>query len=261
MNDMKDMANELEQLQVELGLEDYEGQLMVPWFAYRMRLPKRPIPSIPDRPNITTQRLIVRPILPSDLDQLHSLRLRPETQSQSKTRGRIDQNKEETQQSIDMLNQKAHHHWYFGGFLQSTGELIVEGGLPDCDIMESAASGWPEAEFLVKPEYWRQGYGTEFFHAVMDSWWDLPREWRRVQLVPFLMPGKEPGDVATEGVVFQWEDGNEVAEGFFNKVLKNYRVFVSGSAASYDRRVGREGNTVTWKGVLAANPRLHPEGL
>lgn len=131
------------------------------------------------------------------------LRQRPEIQGRSRIRGRPDQSMEETQQRVEMLNQNYKHHWYFGGFLQSTGELIAEGGLPDCDIMASSGSGWPEAEFLVKPEYWRQGYGTEFFHAVMDLWWDLPREWRQVQLIPSGMPGREPGDIAMEGVVFQ----------------------------------------------------------
>ncbi|ROW01859.1 hypothetical protein VMCG_05567 [Cytospora schulzeri] len=237
---MANMEDELQRLQLRLELEDFEDLAMVPWFSYRMRLPKRPLPRLSDRPRITTERLIVRPILPSDLDGLHTLRQRPETQNHSRTRGRPDQNIEETQQSIEMLNQDYQHHWYFGGFLQSTGELIAEGGLPDCAIMASSASGWPEAEFLVKPEYWRQGYGTEFFNAVMESWWDLPREWRRVQVFPAGMPGKEPGDVAMEGVVFQWEEGNEVAERFFNKVLEEKTCIASGSAVTTLKDWGEE---------------------
>lgn len=257
MDHMASLREELRRISVQLRLEDFEGQSMVPWFSYRMRLPTRPIPSLSERPQISTKRLIVRPMLLSDLDGLHELRQRPELQDHSRTRGRPDHNKEETRQHLQNLTDDDQNHWYFGGFLQSTGELIAEGGLPDCNVMASSASGWPEAEFFVLPEYWRQGYGTEFFNAVMDAWWDLPREWRRVQLMPSGMPNKEPGEVAMEGVVFQWEAENEIAERFFTKVLEHRPVFVSGSAVSHDRREGREDNIVTWKGLLTANPKIH----
>lgn len=222
-----------------------------------MTLPELPLPPLKDRPTITTERLIIRPLLYSDLDALHELRSQADTQRHSRLRGRPDKTKDETAMSLAHLNEDPDnlHHWYFGAFLQSTNELIAEGGLPDCAHMATSLSGWPEAEFLVHPAYWRQGYGTELFHAVMDSWWDLPRERRRQQLIPAGMPGKEPGDDAMEGVVFQWELGNSAAEGFFSKVLENSPVFVSGSAVSFDTREDREGNLVTWTGLLTANPR------
>lgn len=106
------------------------------------------------------------------------------------------------QEQVDASGQggsgKQPQHWYFGAFLLATGEMIGEGGLPDCEDMPR--SGWPEAEVLVKPEYWRQGYGTELLNAVLASWWELPRAPRRHQLLPIVVGDKEPGDKVTEGV-------------------------------------------------------------
>lgn len=120
--------------------------------------------------------------------------LRPAT-----TRGRPDRDLEETRQNIERLQAPYdENHWYFGAFLLSTGEMIGEGGLPDCEDMPR--SGWPEAEILIKPEYWRQGYGTELLHAFLTSWWELPRARRRHQLLPLVVGDKEPGAKVTEGV-------------------------------------------------------------
>ena len=76
----------------------------------------------------------------------------------------------------------------------------------------------------------------------MDSCWDLPRERRRHQLIPAIAPGLEPGDAIPEGVVFQWEDGNDAARSFFAKVLAQAPVGAQGGFESIDTREGREGN-------------------
>ncbi|KAJ4267558.1 hypothetical protein NW762_003666 [Fusarium torreyae] len=242
-------------LQIQLKADDFQNLGVTPWFSYTVTLPERPLPPQSERPHIKTRRLLVRPITSDDLDGFHDLRRRPELQRCSKLRGRPDKSKDETSQHINAFEQDDQSHWYFGAFLQSTGELIGEGGLPDCQHMVTSASGWPEAEFFIKPEYWRQGYGTEFFNAVIDSWWDLPRERRRHQLIPAIAPGLEPGDAVPEGVVFQWEDGNDAARSFFAKVLAQAPVGAQGGFESIDTREGREGNLVRWTGTLVTNPK------
>lgn len=252
---MEALSTDLHHLRIHVDLEDFQKQAIVPWFSFRVRLPRQPLPPIAERPHVTTERLIVRPFQPTDVDALwDNLRSRPELQVHSRFRGRADPSKEDTQRAIEALTENPDAQWYFGAFLRSTGELVAEGGLPDCETMSTSLSGWPEAEILVKPEYWRQGYGTEFFGAVMNSWWALPRETRRVQLLPVATQGMEPGSRAVDGVVFQWENGNEAAELFVGKVLANNPVFVSGTATSFDQRAGREGEVVTWAGLLAVNP-------
>lgn len=171
---------------VELNYNAYEWSKlgMMPWFNFKVNSPERPLPPISDRPHLKTKRLLIRPIFTSDLEAFYDLRRRIETQVHSTTRGRPDRDLAETREYIQWLQDEDQAHWYFGAFLVSTGELIGEGGLPDCLAMPR--SGWPEPEFLIKPEHWRQGYGTEMWEAVLDSWWDLPRELRRHQLNPAL---------------------------------------------------------------------------
>lgn len=256
MEAMSSLEQALPPLKIYLSVDEFQSQGITPWFNYSVTLPQHPLSSLSERPQIKTERLVVRPLTEEDLHDLHELRRLPDLQSRSQNRGRPDKDKEETKQYIDHLKQDEDSHWYFGAFLQSTNELIGEGGMPDCLHMVTSASGWPEAEFLIKPEYWRQGYGTEFFNAVMDSWWKLPRQRKRLQLLPAIAPNKEPGDEMLEGVVFRWEEPNDAARGFFAKVLEQAPIYAEGGYESIDTREGREGNLVQFTGSLATHPRL-----
>jgi RimJ/RimL family protein N-acetyltransferase len=254
METMSSLQQALPPLHIFLKQEEFESQGITPWFSYSVTQPQRPLPTLSDRPHIKTQRLIVRPLTEDDLDAFHELRSIPELQLRSKTRGRPSKDKQETKAHIDALMQDEQSHWYFGAFLQSTNELIGEGGMPDCLHMITSASGWPEAEFFIKPEYWRQGYGTELFNAVIDSWWELPRQRKKQQLIPALAPGMEAGDDVWEAVALLWEHPDDVAQGFFAKVLERAPVFAEGGFESIDTRQGREGNVVSWLGSLVNNP-------
>lgn len=92
----------------------------------------------------------------------------------------------------------------------------------------------------------------------MEAWWALPREWQRLQLHAAVTPGKEPGDEVFEGVVFQWETGNDAAKNFFAKMLQQNPIAASGGFASLDRRPGREGTVVYLSGMLVVNPSQLP---
>lgn len=243
-------------LKIYLSRDEFQTQGVTPWFSYSVTLPQHPLPSLAERSQIKTERLVVRPLTEADLHDFHELRRLSDLQSLSQHRGRSDKDEEETKRYINHLLQDEDTHWYFGAFLQSTNELIGEGGMPDCLHMTTSASGWPEAEFLIKLEYWRQGYGTEFFNAVMDSWWELPRQRKRLQLLPAIAPGKEPGDEMLEGVVFRWEEPNDAAREFFAKVLEQAPIYAEGGYESVDVREGREGNLVQFTGSLATHPRL-----
>lgn len=255
MDEMSSLKEALPPLQIYLNVDEFQNQGVTPWFSYSVTLPENPLPSLTERPHIKTQRLVVRPLTEADLDAFHELRRLPELQLRSKIRGRPDKDISETKQVIDGLTQDTDSHWYFGAFLQATNELIGEGGMPDCQHMVTSTSGWPEAEFFIKPAYWRQGYGTELFNAVMDSWWNLPRQRTRRQLLPVLAPDKEPGEEMLEGVVFQWEEPNDVARDFFAKVLKQAPIYAEGGYESIDAREGREGNLVQWAGSVVTNPK------
>lgn len=252
------LAAALPVLHVDMSLHEVEDQAVTPWFSFCTAMPEQPLPELADRPHMTTERLVIRPITLDDADNLHALRKIDEIQKHSKTRGRADENLEETKAGIEELIAHQWDQWYFGAFLKTTGEMIGEGGLPSCTIMASSLSGWPEAEFLVKPQYWRQGYGTEMFNAIIGSWWDLPRAWRRLQVMPKLVQGLDAGSDLPESIVFQWESGNEQARMFFAKVASQLPAAAEGAVESRDTRPGREGTVVKWTGTLALNPRAPP---
>ncbi|KAF3768027.1 hypothetical protein M406DRAFT_350868 [Cryphonectria parasitica EP155] len=242
-----------QKLEMSFDQDDWEKLGITPWFSYKVRLPLRPLPPISARPVIRTKRLIIRPILPSDLEAFYELRRIPETQMHSTSRGRPDRSLDETRQSIARLQAPYdERHWYFGAFLASTGELIGEGGLPDTE--HQPVSGWTRCEVLIKPAYWRQGYGTEFFKTVLDSWWSLPRKLRRHQLLPFCIGNQEPGTVVAERLELIWEASNTAACNFFPKALSQAPVSHEGFFTSLDWREGREGELVRWAGTMVVNP-------
>lgn len=238
-------------LTVELTSKDYEELGMVPWFSYSSYLPIEPLPTMPERSQMQTSRLTLRPLLLSDLDSFVALRSKTDIQTNSPMRGRPDRSPEESKQNLERLQEV--DHWYFGIFLNKTGELIGEGGLPSTD--GHPHSGWPEFELLILPEHQRKGYGTEVFNTIMDSWWRLPREKRRRQLHPFVVPpGTEPGDMVTDGVGIAWEYSIKPANHFFAKVLNMSPVSHTGTFEDWDNREGREGDLTRWAGSLASNP-------
>lgn len=258
MKSMLEAQESLRPVTLHLGFDIYQDMDMTPWFSYSVVLPKLPLPVQSERPRIETERLIIRPITEDDLDAFHELRELPELQNESKIRGRPNTDKATTQQDIKALERDTDEHWHFGAFLRSTGEMIGEGGLLDCLHMVSSGSGWPEAEFFIKPSYWRQGYGTEFCKAWMESWWDLPRERKRHQILPAMAPGRDAGDDLGEGLVFKWEVHNVAARHFFAKIVSQTPVMVDGDYESMDTRPGREGNIVKWAGACIVNKRPLP---
>ena len=126
---------------------------------------------------IVTQRLIIRPLLLSDLQSFYTIRSQPEAMAHS-GRGRPDANIEETKDKLQRLQLPyENRHVYFGIFLKnsdgSEGYLIGDGGVHK---MISETSGWPELGYKFKKDYWHQGYATEFLKAFLNFWCNLPRQ-------------------------------------------------------------------------------------
>lgn len=243
-------------LRVQVGFEQevWVNLSMTPWMSYKIKLPIRPLPPVSARPEIKTERLVVRPIMPTDVEAFHELRQDGDTQAQSTSRGRPDRDLDETRENVAKL-QAPHdeRHWYWGAFLASTGEMIGEGGIPDSE--DQPTSGWTRCEILIKSAYWRQGYGTELFTAVLNSWWDLPRELRRHQLLPIAAGNKDAGQEVHECIELVWEGDNIPAGHFFAKMLGKAPVTLEGFFESFDWREGRDGDLIRWCAALALNPR------
>lgn len=88
----------------------------------------------------------------------------------------------------------------------------------------------------------------------MDSWWNLPRERRRRQLNPLVVPGLEPGASVVDSIILSWEVSNTAVTNFFAKVLGERLVALRGTAEDFDRREGRTHNLVKMYGLLVSNP-------
>ncbi|KAI0163108.1 GNAT domain-containing protein [Pestalotiopsis sp. NC0098] len=246
--------SDIPMLRVHYSKESHEEGALLPWFSYRVTLPLDPLPDIASRPHIRTERLLIRPLLTSDTEAFYKLRSDPELQQHSIVRGLPDATEEQTRSYIESLQSPGDEsHWYFGAFLASTGELIGEGGLPDTECRKGR-TGWPEPDFLIAREYQRQGYGTEFYKAVMDSWWKLPRERRRRQLHPFAVPGIEAGAKLVDHVAILYESSNEAADAFFTKMTSTEKVTLAGTSEEYDMREGRPRELINWSGMNVTNP-------
>ncbi|KAI0876634.1 acyl-CoA N-acyltransferase [Hypoxylon argillaceum] len=129
------------------------------------------------KPEIRTERLVIRPLIQSDLVALHRLRSQPEFMKHTGN-GRPDSDIRETQAKLDSLINAPSSpdafpfYTYFGIFLKTTGELIGDGGVHK---LASPACGWPEFGCKFGSEYCGSGYGTEFLRAFTAWWWALPR--------------------------------------------------------------------------------------
>lgn len=136
-------------------------------------------------PTLHSDRLIIRPLLLSDLEEYHTLRSQPETMVLSDT-GKPDQNMNDTQDKLLSLQPPYQgSHAYFGIFLlkedNREGQLIGEGGVHN---FASTLTGWPEFRFIFKKEHWYQKYEIEFTTTFLDFWWKQPRKKANILAVP-----------------------------------------------------------------------------
>ncbi|KAI0853407.1 acyl-CoA N-acyltransferase [Daldinia vernicosa] len=143
-----------------------------PKIKVKTYLPTQPFPPNAERKHIRTERLVIRPFTEEDLDGIYTLRTQPEVMYFTAV-GRIDASKDETRASylaryLPPNDIRTYHNVLC---LASTGEIIGTGGMPKIDLF----FGWPEIAYMLKREYWGQGYATEFLRAFVDHWWTLPR--------------------------------------------------------------------------------------
>lgn len=159
-------------------------------------LPVRPLPSSSSRPIITTERLIIRALVPEDLQGLHALRTQPEVMANN-PQARIDKDLQETKPKLDLyLPPKDETTYNCAICLKETGEFIGTGG---CYRLTSSL-GWPVVGYMIRKEFWGQGITTEFLRAWLDMWSKLPREDVEIEVDPRTLPdggGPVPEQVAT----------------------------------------------------------------
>ncbi|GKT64648.1 GNAT N-acetyltransferase [Colletotrichum tofieldiae] len=180
---------------------------------------KTTLPTIPLLPHasrqpIVTERLILRPLSPDDLQPLHVLRTQPEVMKWSAV-GRVDADMEETRTKLAQnLPPNDADNYDFAICLRSTGEWI---GLGGCKKPSGGELGWPEMGYMLQKDYWGNGYATEFVNAFLGAWWSLPRSEREVNVDKSTVRGHRDGDVVEEIITAVTEPDNVASQKILGK--------------------------------------------
>jgi RimJ/RimL family protein N-acetyltransferase len=129
-----------------------------------------------------------------DLEAYYALRKQPEFMAES-TLGVPDSSVAETQTALDSYIDTLGSHFFFGIFLNDTGELIGDGGM---HTVYSGSTGWPEIGYKLHRPHWGRGYATESMRAILDAWWRLPREEVEMSIHPATFARKEKVEDAVQ---------------------------------------------------------------
>lgn len=139
------------------------------------------IPTLPpssSRPQVTTPRLVLRALAPSDLDAVHALRSQPEVMWWAST-GCVDADRGRTAARLaESLPPNDAATFDCAICLRETGALVGVGGVHQLEPAVGVKSGfgWPEVGYALRRECWGQGMATEFLGAFLEMWEGLPRE-------------------------------------------------------------------------------------
>lgn len=121
---------------------------------------------------ITSERLLIRPFKLSDLFAYHSLLSQPEPKAFGIMGGLNPSNDlDSSLSSFAQMLSAWEDGIFYAIFLKTRddkedtfiGKLYIMGGF------------WPHISYMLKKEFWGQGYGTEAVKAFSQFWWNLPR--------------------------------------------------------------------------------------
>lgn len=138
--------------------------------SVKTTLPAVPYPPHAAREPILTERLLLRPVVESDVEALHVLRTQPEVMINT-SQGCVDADMETTRYYvIGKLSPDTTYN--FAICLAATGEVVGQGGC----FLRKGSMGWPEVGYMLRRELWGKGYASEFMRGFLSAWWSLPRE-------------------------------------------------------------------------------------
>ncbi|RYC53731.1 hypothetical protein CHU98_g12477 [Xylaria longipes] len=139
-------------------------------------------PTIPPnvaRATIRTERLLLRPITATDIEEVYEMRKQPEVMIWSRV-GVVDKDVDESRVFLERFlppNDLKTYHFaivYLGdasGSEDAKGVVIGTAGAHKVRLDQ----GWPEVGYMFRKEYWSKGLATEFLRAFTKAWWALPR--------------------------------------------------------------------------------------
>ncbi|KAI0548423.1 acetyltransferase domain-containing protein [Xylaria curta] len=150
------------------------------------------IPPSADRTPIRSERLLLRPLTAADAEEVLGLRSQPEVMIWTMV-GLPDKNVDETHVFLKRFlppNDLVTYHCaivYMGDAGENEkGVIIGTGGAHRI----RPETGWPEAGYLFRKEYWNKGLATEFMQAFTKFWWSLPRKEIEIEVDAASVKGK-----------------------------------------------------------------------
>ncbi|MGN0343008.1 MAG: GNAT family N-acetyltransferase [Roseburia sp.] len=158
----------LEDVDVEFMIQQYQRCMGIPWEILR------------------TERCVVRELELSDLDELFALYAKPHVTDFVEPLYEYQEERKYQQEYISRI------YGYYGYgmwlvFHRQTGELIGRAGVEQRIVGEETEL---ELGYLIAPEYWHQGYGSEVCRAIL-AWVQEHLDFRRVESMV------EPGNTAS----------------------------------------------------------------
>ncbi|KAK3953186.1 acyl-CoA N-acyltransferase [Pseudoneurospora amorphoporcata] len=217
------------------------------FITVRSTLPCLPLPLIPERPWVTTERLVLRPLAASDLEAMHELRTQSEVMIWTSA-GKPDSSLDETKVKLDYFlsekgNQKSFN--YAICFKEDPSKLIGLGGCHNW----SSSLGWPELGYMFRKEAWGQGIATEFLKAWLGMWKALPRQVVEVKCDERTLRGadavyenKEEGVVVEERLMALTTDDNEKSQNILKKC--GFEHFLTWKAR--EAKPSKDGGEMVW---------------
>jgi len=132
-----------------------------------------------DVPTLETARLLLRPMLPTDVDPLLAIFADPKVMAAFEM---APFNREQmtawVQRNLD--HQAEHGYGLCSVILKTSGELIGDCGLEHMDLEGVAAA---ELGYDFRSDYWNQGYATEAATTVRDYAFQVLRLPRLISLI------------------------------------------------------------------------------
>ncbi len=196
---------------------------MPSWVPVKTTLPTVPLPLGGSRAPVTTDRLIIRALVPDDLQAMHEIRSQPEVMI-TNPQGRPDEDMEATRPKLNLFLPPNDATTYsFAICLKETGDMIGIGG---CHRLQ-AIFGWPVVSYQIRREYWGKGLATEFLVGYLDLWSKLPRGDAEIRVDPRTLPSGAAGDEVPRvpEMVVSWTTADNIAsmrvheKGGFEKFL------------------------------------------
>lgn len=197
----------------------------------RSLLPTLPLPTNNERAAVTTNRLTIRALQPTDLEAFYALRTEEDVMKWTSA-GRIDRDIEETRAKLNpFLSPNDTATFNCAICLKDTGEFIGIGG---CHLFP-AEHGWPEVGYMLRKEFWGRGLGSEFLNAWLRMWSDLPRRERESRVQRKMVAGEGEVD---EHLIAITEESNVPSQKVLRKAgFEKFREWTEGSEGDGKRIV------------------------